>query len=269
MSKKSTAPDAWEDDWESLADKQDAAHESQEPLPDAKLSKAEQRARHAEQNKKIWESAENPEPLLFLEARNNVPVKAAFKPAVTVLSRKPPPKVLSRNGVTAGMGGLKLDDDEDSEEERRKKEEEAFAERKARAQRERQEKEKRYAEVRQRLFGSPTPTSEDSSDRASPNRQGRGKGRVKGGRDNQSRSSAEQSPASAGNTRKQLYDPGYSVKPNSVYIQRQESGNSRPVTPNQQVQPIREPRGPQTSGRGGNGFAPRGGRNGPDIALRE
>lgn len=269
MSKKNAVPDAWEDDWESLADKQDAANESQEPPQPVKLSKAQIRAQHAEQNKKIWDSAENPESLIFLEARNNIPVPATFKPAVTVLSRKPPPKVLSRSEATAAMAGLKLEDDEDSEDERRKKAEEAFAERQARAQRERQEKEKRYAEVRQRLFGSPTPKPEDSSDRASPNRQSRGKGRGRGGRETQSRSSAEPSPTGSGNSRKQLYDPGYSVKPNSVYIQRQESGNSRPVTPNQQAQPIREPRGPQVSGRKGNGFAPRGGWKGPDIPLRE
>ncbi|KAF2199940.1 hypothetical protein GQ43DRAFT_490571 [Delitschia confertaspora ATCC 74209] len=268
MSKKAV-PDAWEDDWESLADVYKIT-ETEEPKPNKKLSKAERKAQHAELNRKIWESAENPEPLLFLQARNDVPLQSAFKPGVTLLSRKPPPQVLSRS-TTSGIAGLTLEDDDDnSEEERRKKKEEYAAERKAKLQREREEKERRYAEVRQRLFGTPTSTSEDNSDRASasPNRQGRGKGKGRGGRESQPRSSNEQSPAESmnSNSRRQLYDPTYSAKPNSVYVQRQESGNNRPSTSKQPSQVIREPRGPEVSGRGGNGFASRGGRNGPAVS---
>jgi hypothetical protein len=85
--------------------------------------------------------------MLFLEAKTNVPVPAPFKPSVTLLARKPPPQLLSRNGPAAGMAGLSLDDDEDSEEERRKKNEADFKERSVRAEKERAEKQRRYAEA--------------------------------------------------------------------------------------------------------------------------
>jgi len=181
-----------------------------------------------------------------------------------VLSRKPPPKVLSRTGATAGTAGSKLDDDDDSEDERQKQNEESLAGRQARLQREREEKERRYAEARERILGTPIP---ENSNERSPSRQIRGKGRARGGRDSHSKSRAEQSPVGSGTSRgHQLYDPSYTPKPNSMHVQKQQdSGNSRPGTPNKQSQTIREPRGPQVSGRGGNGFAPRGGRKGPDI----
>lgn len=198
--------------------------------------------------------------MLFLEARNNVPVQPTFKSPVTVLARKPPPQVLSRNGPTAGMAALNLDDDDDSEEERRKRSEAEFEERKARAQRERAEKERRYAEAREKIFGS-SAASEDSRG-TSPNKSTRGKGKGRGGRDSQPRSSNENSPARPPIAGRQLYDPSYSSKPGSVYIQKKESSISRPETPNDQEKPIREPRGPQAIGRGGRGFAPRGNRTG-------
>lgn len=199
---------------------------------------------------------------MFLQARDAVPVASTFTPNVTVLSRKPPPQVLSRTGATDGIGGLRLEDDDDSEEERRKKAEESFAERKVRAEKERAEKERKYAEAREKLFGSPAPSTSDSRG-ASPGKQIRGKGRGRGGRD-KSRSSNEQSPARAANSAR-LYDPSYSMKPNSVYIQKKDSSGSRPGTPNDIQQPIREPRGPQPIGRGGRGFAPRGNHAGPFI----
>lgn len=150
------------------------------------------------------------------------------------------------------MAGLSLedDDDDDSEEERRKKNEADFEERKARAQKERAEKERRYAEAREKIFGS--PAASDESRGASPNKSNRSKGRGRGGRDNQPRSSNEQSPARLPAAR-QLYDPSYSPKPG--YVQKD---SSRPSTPSGQEKPIREPRGPQSSIRGGRGFAPRG-----------
>ncbi|KAF2791153.1 hypothetical protein K505DRAFT_364070 [Melanomma pulvis-pyrius CBS 109.77] len=256
MSKKDAVADAWDDDWESLADKQEDVDVTSKPNVEVKLSKAERKAKHAELNRQIWESAENPEPLLFLEARENVPLKTAFKPNVTVLARKPP-QVLSRNGATSGMAGLSLDDDDDSEEERRKKNEASFEERKAQAQKERAEKERRYAEARERLFGS--PAASESSRGTSPNKSTRGKGRGRGGRENQTRSSNEQSPARTASTGRQLYDPSYSPMPNSVYIQKKESSGSRPGTPSME-KPIREPRGP-----GGQNFASRGAHTGSGV----
>lgn len=201
--------------------------------------------------------------MLFLEARNNVPVQSTFKPAVTVLARKPP-QVLSRNGPAAAMAGLKLDDDDDSEEERRKKAEADFEERRARAAIERAEKERRYAEAREKIFGS--PAASDDSRGASPNKSIRGKGRGRGGRDSQPRSSNEQSPARPPPPGRQLYDPSYSPKPGSAYVQKKDSSTSRPSTPSDQERPIREPRGPQAIGRGGRGFAPRGNHSGTSIS---
>lgn len=54
MPKKTVIPDAWDDDWESQADKvEDLPPQKEEP----KVSKAERLAQHAETNKKLWQSA--------------------------------------------------------------------------------------------------------------------------------------------------------------------------------------------------------------------
>ena len=68
--KKGAVADAWDDDWESLADVQSSslqttilAHigQKEEVKPEVakpiKLSKAERRAQHAQFNREIWESA--------------------------------------------------------------------------------------------------------------------------------------------------------------------------------------------------------------------
>lgn len=203
--------------------------------------------------------------MMFIQARDSVPLKSDFKPAVKVLSRKPPPQVAPQDdGATPRMAGLSLeDDDPDSEEEARKKSEASFAERQAKAQREREEKQRKYEEVRERLFGSPTSSStEDSQPRPS-----RAKGGGRADRSHQATPSANDSPARRGAAGKQLFDPNYTAKPNSVYVQKREAasaspiGRSRPSTPADE-QPIRAPRGPDGSGRGGAGFALRGGRGG-------
>lgn len=199
-------------------------------------------------------TSENPDPLWYPEARNTVPV-ATFKPKVTMLARKPAPQVLSRN-----MAGLNLDD-EDSEEERRKKAAADFEERKARAQKERAEKERKYAEARERIFGSPAASETSRSN--SPNKATRGKGKARGGRESQARSSNEQSPARADPApapapapTRQLYDPTYALKPSSIYLHKKEKSDSRPSTPGGMEKPIRQPQGPTSGGRG---FASRGG----------
>ncbi|KAK8156059.1 hypothetical protein BKA80DRAFT_336091 [Phyllosticta citrichinensis] len=243
-SSKAKVPDAWDDDWETLADDEPAPATA--PAPSKKLSKAERRAQHVEFNKQLWQAAETPsETPIFVEAKSEIPLKTDLKPGITLLSRKPPPKLLTRDPKTQNA-----EDDEDSEEETRKKRDQEFAERQARAQRERGEKQRKYAEVRERLFGSPTPegSQERSSSRNGGNRNFRAKGR-KGG-DSDVNSSADQSPARGqANPKRQLYDPTKSTasRPESL---------SRSGTPNNEQQPIRSPRGPDSSGRGG--FAPRG-----------
>jgi len=57
MGKKTVVPDAWEDDWESQADKADEAAAVAAAEEQVKTSKAERLAKHAETNKQIWESA--------------------------------------------------------------------------------------------------------------------------------------------------------------------------------------------------------------------
>jgi hypothetical protein len=211
---------------------------------------------------------EAPERPLFLEARAEVPLKSDFKPTMKVLSRKPPPKVAD---ATNAMGNASLDDDPDSEEEERRKAEKNFAERQVRAQREREEKQRKYQEVRERLFGTSGATAgEEQSRPSSANNDGgsrnssRGKGRGRGHRPDAD-TVDEARPAGS---RKQLFDPTYTAKPNSAYLQRKEkereaveSGGSGTSTPVDEKAILRSPKGPDSSGRGF-GFAPSGNRTG-------
>ncbi|PMD48706.1 hypothetical protein L207DRAFT_575362 [Hyaloscypha variabilis F] len=154
MSKKSVVPDAWDDDWESQADKADAAVASATAKADeeVKVSKAERLAKHAETNRKLWESAEEPETFHFLAARDNVPLKSEFKPTLKVLSRKPTPKVVQRIDPATGLAKMQLEDEDDEEEQ--KKDQPSPEELRLKAQREREEKQKRshYSKTERRGF---------------------------------------------------------------------------------------------------------------------
>lgn len=149
------------------------------------------------------------------------------------------------------------EDDIDSEEEERRERERKLKERQEKAALERAEKQRKYAEARERIMGSPNPTIDTVSGRNSPTQRSNGRqkgarGRGKaglGGRESQQTSSAEQSPA-----RKQLYDPNDPSGGKIGITQRPIFAST--TTANK---PIREPRGPDGSGRG---FAPRGGSNG-------
>jgi len=205
---------------------------------------------------------------MFLEARKDVPLKSDFKPAMKVLSRKPPPKVVN---ATSAMANASLDDDPDSEEEGRRKAEAEFAERQARAQQEREEKQRKYQEVRERLFGSTGAAAGEDHSRSSLANDGgsrnssRGKGRVKGRTDGEASATPptqhEKSPARPNRVNRQLFDPGYSAKPNSTHLMKRDVGGSGSSTPAEE-RAVREPKGPDSSGRGGFGFAPRGNRTG-------
>lgn len=222
------------------------------------MTRAERKARHAAANKQIWEAAEQPESFHFLDTKGDVPLKSEFKPSVKVLSRKPIPKIAARDAA-GGIAGLTLDDEDDSETEARKRNEASLAERQRKAQIEREEKQRKYAEVRERLFGS--AGSRDASEspalssRSPTGGQTRGsrKGRSQVGRGSQPESSAEQSPARQSN-QKQLYDPDYKPK-------NRGEDSPRSTAPKKD-QPIRMPKGPDSSGRGGFGFATRGARSG-------
>ncbi|GIK03189.1 hypothetical protein Aspvir_007258 [Aspergillus viridinutans] len=268
MSAKPTtagSPDAWEDDWETQADKlADDPTPPPEKKVSSKVTKAQRRAQQAEFNRQLWAEAEAPQTFHFLEARSDVPLKQDFKPAVTVLSRTPQlmTRQSSSSGVssaTAGISrlGLATNDSLEDSDDDQKRSELTPEERHAIALKNLEEKQRKYEEVRERLFGSPSATTSGASSprSATPPRQfeGRGKGKSRGnGRDN----NRDKRDSSASSTKsKQLFDPGYSSKPNSTYVQkkeRQQAGervlNDQPQSPRQ---PIRSPRGPDAGGRGG------------------
>lgn len=203
------------------------------------MTKAEKRAQHQQLQKELWTSAENPGRNLWLEAQGAVPLKQEPKQPMTLLSRKP---VLAKNGADA--------DDDDSEEEARKKREASFEERKKKAAIEREEKVKKYAEARERIMGSSNPASPAAQSRESS--QGRDNRKPRGKQHSNVNSrpvSAGQSPARqlAGNA--QVFDPedmGRRLGPRRDIASTPREG-----------EPLRQPRGPDSSGRGGFGFAAR------------
>jgi hypothetical protein len=259
MVKKVTVPDAWDDDWENQADKAEELAEATANQEPVKISKAERLAQHEELNRRIWSQAEAPETFHYLAARETVPLKSEFKPQVTLLSRKPAPKIIARQDPVTGLSQMTIEDDD--EDNREKTKQPTPEELRAKAQRDREEKQRKYDEVRARLFG--TPTAGSASGSSSPgnvtppreegrNSRGKGKGR---GRQNDTRR-----PDSQPGTR-ELYNPGSAPKPSNVAIQKRavEQTRSGRNTPRED-EVIRTPRGPD-NGRGF-GFANRGGKNG-------
>ena len=150
-------------------------------------------------------------------------------------------KVLSRK-PNGGVEGLSLDDDDEDE---GVKKEMTPEERMQKAQKDREEKQKAYEERRRQLFGKnePSPTLKVTPKSGSPRNQSRVKGT----------SDSRPSSAASNNKNRQLFDPNESTKPDALRMQKQDLGSNA-------IEPIREPRAPDGSGRGGFGFAPRGGR---------
>ena len=159
------------------------------------------------------------------------------------------------------MNGAAQEEEElDSEDEARLEEERKLKERQERAKVEREEKLRKYEETRARIFNETNGSQDKGNSKGSPvsssqNNRRRGGGRGgRGGSGSNSRpsSSAGQSPArGAAATQKQLYDP--EGGPNSG-----PSSFQRSLVQPQDSQIIRQPRGPDGSGRGGFGFASRG-----------
>ncbi|KAM7195090.1 hypothetical protein V8F20_007640 [Naviculisporaceae sp. PSN 640] len=293
-SKAAAVPDAWDDDWESLADRAAKEQPTSEPEPEAQqqqaMSKAERLAKHAEAQRKLWEAAETPEEPKFLPIANDVPLATAFKPTMKLLSRKPAPKMIAKRDPVTGLEQMTLQDDHDEDDDESKKNQPTPEEIRQRQQREREEKQRRYDEARAKIFGEPSPSSGQSTPRSvtppqSANNEGvgsgsggggssrgnyrgrGGRGRGRGGRggygyqnDREGRQESH-SPRPPSNhqagTNRELYDPSYSPKPG-----RRGGGDtppqlSRSATPRDEDQAIRAPRGPDASGRGF-GFAKRG-----------
>jgi hypothetical protein len=220
------------------------------------------------------ESTDN---FLFLAAKDDVPLKTEFRPAVKVLSRKPTPKVVSQIDPASGVSQLALDDDEEGEDvNANRKLNPSPEELRLKAQREREEKQRRYEEARERLFGSPATTPGASSPGTlTPPKTGEGKGikgKGKGRNVWDGKSPTENAPGSRSkklpidttpdrtSDGRQLYDPEYSAKPDSSFLQKggaPQSDGIQPVSDEGQ-QPIRSPRGPDGSGRKGFGSSERG-----------
>ncbi|KAJ5814966.1 hypothetical protein N7474_006743 [Penicillium riverlandense] len=281
MSANATARDAWEDeDWESQADKLDTQPtQPAEKKVSSKVTKAQRRAQQAEFNRQLWAEAESPQQTFhYLETRSDVPLKQDFKPTVTLLSRKP--QIATRqtpssssSATAAGIAQLGLNgEDDESDDEGNKRPEPTPEERQAMALKNREEKQRKYEEARERLFGSPSATTSGASSpgsttpplRPHEGRGGKGKGRGGGGggREREKRDSSTASSKS----RHHLYDPASAAKPNAGFTQRQlhrqqsNNSDSDKSSPAPQ-QPVRNPRGPDASGRGGfSRFANRGGR---------
>jgi hypothetical protein len=176
------------------------------------------------------------------------------------------------SNLTLGGAGAGLSDSDD---EASKPPEITPEERQAKTLRDREEKQRKYEEARERLFGSSsTPGSGASSPGGTPpparhqhqhqnNGDGnRGRGRNRGGRDRDNNNNNRGDKRdSAPSKQRQLFDPGYTTKPNSAFLQRRERTPqlSTDRSDNEQsVKPTRNPRGPDGSGRGGFGFSPRG-----------
>ena len=181
-----------------------------------------------------------------------VPLKQEFKPKMQVLSRKPAAPVVAKKDAADGVAGLTIDDGEDSEVEERKKQEVEMEERQRKAKIEREEKQRKYAEARERIMGSPKPAPVANTSRESSHahQTRRSKTALNGDRNSQPTSSADQSPTRLANGAKQLFDPDDMGR----RLPKRES-NASP----KEDQPSRQPRGPESVGRGGFGFATRGG----------
>lgn len=146
----------------------------------------------------------------------------------------------------------------------------------AKTQREREEKQKKYEEVRARLFGTDTKSGSSSPGNVTPPSQGddgrgggRGKGRNRGNGGGGGRAQQDiRRPDSSNSGPRELFDPNYTAKPGGVAIARRgnetSSGRSTPNSTRgdrEDAQILRTPRGPD-AGRGGFGFANRGGKSG-------
>ncbi|KAK5628240.1 hypothetical protein RRF57_003955 [Xylaria bambusicola] len=190
--------------------------------------------------------------------------------------------ITKRDPLTGALSRLKVEDEESDDE--KTKVQLSPEEIRAKQQREREEKQRRYEEVRAKIFGT-TPAASSSRDGSNPSSgtstpgnatpprsstdgrglRGRGRGRGGGGghRYNDSRgdiSSSQRPGSQSGSNGRELYDPNYSPKPSSPFERR---GGGTPVhsrpTQREEDQIIRSPRGPDGNNRG---FARRGAKAG-------
>lgn len=191
-----------------------------------------------------------------------------------LLSRKGPIIQKSRPTPEAGVAGLSLkekeesSEDEDDEAAKQRAQEEA----KAQAAKDREEKQRKYEERRLELFGpeassnsqlarptsrsggsSPANLTPPGSRSSTPHRGGK-RGRGRGGNQNnmpRTQQPFQQQYQQQQQQLREVYDPNYAAKPNSTYLMMREQPRQSPT---REGIPIREPRAPDGSGRGGAGF---------------
>lgn len=163
------------------------------------------------------------------------------------------PKLVARIDPITGLSQMTLEDDDD-EDYQANKSRPTPEELRHKAQREREEKQKKYEEVRARLFGTPSTgsgTSSLGSENIMPvsvsidGRSNRGNNKSRPGSRQESRRPQLGTPV--------LFDPNSTQKRNADVTT---SGRSTPKQ-EEQRQIIREPKGPDPSGRGGFGFSNR------------
>ena len=183
------------------------------------------------------------DPFLFPQ-QSEVPLQSGYTPAVKVLSRKP---TTQGPNTISGLAQLGLDDGEEDDEEVKRQKPLTAEERQYKAQKDREEKQRKYDETRRRL-GLGTTNESPSPGNVSPRSN-------QGSRHQSKTRNGDVRPSSAVGTKpRQLYDPNYQAKPDSISAQKQSSqeGIQRHVPAEEQ--PIRSPRGPDPTGKG---FAPR------------
>ncbi|KAH0494067.1 hypothetical protein TgHK011_000701 [Trichoderma gracile] len=287
MSRSGGIPSAWDDDWESQADRERTErNNAKEPqvAPQPSMSRQERLQQHAEANRKLWESADSPETLYHVEASGGVPLTASFKPQVKVLSRKP--VVAKRNPSAAGGASLGSGDGDDDDDLRSGQQAQMTPEEiRAKQKRDREEKQRRYDEARAKIFGESAPSGEGGVSREGRGRGGNfggggggGGGGYHGGNNNSSSNyNTGYNSNNASNTevggqdfeprrttnlsgpRRELFDPNSSQKPRGGRDgSGSESSSMRGQQSRDEHQAIRAPRGPDGTGRGGFGFARRG-----------
>ena len=190
--------------------------------------------------------------------------RADFKPPPKLLSRKAPPPAAD------GVNGDVSSDDADGE-----KKKPTVEQQRALAVKEREEKQRKYEERRLELFGSTTAKTAGSgtsspgetppgSRSVTPNRpRGRAGRKSEPNRPISSNTSLSLKPSSIppSPAKRELFDPNHTPKPEPTFKGAESRENV--------IEPIRSPRGPDGSGRGGFGFAPRGGRDSPQATLEE
>lgn len=214
-------------------------------------------------------SSDQPEEQPFhLLAKESPPLKTEFKPALKLLSRKP--------------AGVAQDGENEDDLAKNKLTAEEL---RAKTQREREEKQKKYEEVRARLFGTDTHSGNSSPGNTTPtsesgrNHSGRGRGRGRGGNgrgQQQQQVTAAQFPQyqqhyqateeirrpnSGQGGPRALFDPNYTARPDHISMARANDGPSAGRNTPKAIMDgeiIRGPKGPDGSGRGGFGIGQRG-----------